>query len=137
MLLAEDIMTPDPLSVDEGALVREAFAILADGDIRHLPVTREGELIGMLSDRDLRAVGVSAVEDLESLDAMRSRLISPITDFMGGGVVSVETKSPLTELVDVLLEEKIGAVAIVEPGTMHLVGIVSYVDVLKTARELF
>jgi CBS domain-containing protein len=34
------------------------------------------------------------------------------------------------------VDNRIGAVAVVRPGTRELVGIVSYIDVLKAVRDL-
>lgn len=33
-------------------------------------------------------------------------------------------------------EHKVGAIPVVRPGTQELVGIVSYIDVLRAVREL-
>jgi CBS domain-containing protein len=35
-----------------------------------------------------------------------------------------------------MIEHRIGAVPVVEPGSAKLVGIVSYVDALRAARDL-
>ena len=50
------LMTPFPYSIAEGAPLQEAQAFLHAKNIRHLPVTRDGALIGMLTDRDIKLV---------------------------------------------------------------------------------
>jgi len=47
-------MTPFPFSIDIEAPLGEAHAFLRERRIRHLPVTREGVLAGVLSDRDIK-----------------------------------------------------------------------------------
>jgi CBS domain-containing protein len=42
----------------------------------------------------------------------------------------------LVEAIDLMIEHQIGAVPVVESGSTELVGIVSYVDALRAAREL-
>lgn len=48
------VMTPFPYSVDAEATVDEAMAFMREHDIRHLPVTENGELSGIVSDRDIK-----------------------------------------------------------------------------------
>jgi acetoin utilization protein AcuB len=47
-------MTPFPYSIDIEAPLAEAHAFLRERHIRHLPVTREGVLAGVLTDRDIK-----------------------------------------------------------------------------------
>ena len=47
-------MTPFPYSVDVDAPLAEAHAFLRERHIRHLPVTERGELVGVLTDRDIK-----------------------------------------------------------------------------------
>jgi acetoin utilization protein AcuB len=47
-------MTPFPFSIDVGAPLAEAHAFLRERHIRHLPVTERGELVGVLTDRDIK-----------------------------------------------------------------------------------
>jgi acetoin utilization protein AcuB len=48
------VMTPFPYSVDAGASVNEAQEFMRTHDIRHLPVTEDGGLVGIVSDRDIK-----------------------------------------------------------------------------------
>lgn len=128
-------MTTHPTVVNEDANVGAALDIFAELDIRHLPVVRAGEIVGMLSDRDLRELGMHTVEDLESLDRLRSRMRAKVTEVMSADVVSVDRAADVREVVDLMVEEKIGAVPVVDPGTRDLVGIVSYIDVLRALAD--
>ena len=49
--------------------------------------------------------------------------------------ISVGPESDLPELINIMLEQKIGAVPVVDELSDKLVGIVSYVDVLMAARD--
>jgi CBS domain-containing protein len=50
-----DVMTRDPRYLTLGDHVATAVEIMLDAGIRHLPVIEEGELIGIVSIRDLAA----------------------------------------------------------------------------------
>lgn len=53
-LVVSDVMTPDPLVVDEDTSVRTAAVLLHHGGITGLPVVdRDGALVGVLSEADL------------------------------------------------------------------------------------
>jgi signal-transduction protein with cAMP-binding, CBS, and nucleotidyltransferase domain len=51
--MASDVMTADPISIDEFATADEAIGLMRNALIRHLPVTREGRLVGMVTAADL------------------------------------------------------------------------------------
>jgi CBS domain-containing protein len=51
--VARDIMSPHPIGTDEFATVDEAIGIMRNASIRHLPVTREGRLVGIVTHADL------------------------------------------------------------------------------------
>jgi CBS domain-containing protein len=52
----KSVMTAFPFSVDVGASVDEAMDFMREHKIRHLPVTDNGQLAGMISDRDIKLI---------------------------------------------------------------------------------
>jgi acetoin utilization protein AcuB len=134
-MTAEEIMTDDVTTIDEGATLGAALEIMEEQGIRHLPVVRGREVVGMLSDRDVRGLGVSLVHDLEALDRLQARLGAKVTTAMSGNVLTVSRVTDVKEIVDLILEEKVSAVPVVEEDTNDLVGIVSYVDVLRAVGD--
>jgi CBS domain-containing protein len=50
-----DYMTPEPIVVDSDATVVEASRVMVDAGIRHLPVLENGQVVGVLSMRDILA----------------------------------------------------------------------------------
>ncbi len=48
-----DVMTANPIAIDEFATANEAVGLMRNASIRHLPVTREGRLVGMVTAGDL------------------------------------------------------------------------------------
>ena len=45
-------MTPSPLTVDVNATIHHALCEMRDAGLRHLPVTRDGTVVGVVSIRD-------------------------------------------------------------------------------------
>ena len=134
-MIVEEVMSRDPYCADAGASIRQVMRMLVEADVRHIPIVDEGGLVGIVSDRDLRQVMPGVLEELESPLATRPLLSRPITSVMSSDVVSVNPESDLAEAVDLMIELKIGAIPVVEADSTKLVGIVSYVDALRAARE--
>ncbi len=57
-----DIATPDPLTVGVDTPVREAAQLIRSERMRHLPVVRDGEPVGIVSARDLFAFVATSLE---------------------------------------------------------------------------
>jgi acetoin utilization protein AcuB len=54
MPVIKSVMTPFPHSVDVDAPIAEAQAFMREHRIRHLPVTEKHNLVGILTDRDIK-----------------------------------------------------------------------------------
>lgn len=129
-MVVSEVMTENPATVDASRSVREVLRELYELDVRHLPVVDNGQLVGIVSDRDMRAVTVPLLDG-----GSGDQLDQSISDLMSSDVVSVDPEMDLTEVVDLMIEHRIGAVPVVAPETQDLVGIVSYIDILKAARD--
>lgn len=136
-MLVRDIMTPDPYSVSATSSVRHVLRMLSEADVRHLPVVEGGALVGIVSDRDLR--GLAALETdtaLEEPEAARRALAQPASAVMSADLLTVNPETELSEAIDLMIEHRVGALPVVEPDSTKLLGIVSYVDALRAARDL-
>jgi CBS domain-containing protein len=60
-----DVMTPKPVSVSPDATVLQAMGEMRDNNLRHLPVSQNGKVVGVVSIRDF--VG----DDIAELDHER------------------------------------------------------------------
>lgn len=131
-----EMMTPNPITVSPKATLAEAWDLMREMEIRHVPVVEGGALVGMLSDRDLARLDLTRVLAVEGAGALRRELSAPIADVMSGDVIEVEPETGLDEVLDLLIEHKVGALPVVEPDSREVVGILSYIDVLRALREL-
>lgn len=125
-------MTENPRIVQVNDTIGDAMEVLQTMDFRHLPVVDEhGELVGMLSDRDLRALDVPFPQEAEATDTPpRKAHTAPVATMMSSNVVSVSPDADVTDVMELMLEHKIGALPVVD-GEGALIGIVSYVDVFR------
>jgi acetoin utilization protein AcuB len=135
-MIARDLMTPNPVTVTPQSSIAEAWDVIRDLAVRHVPVVQNGVLVGMLSDRDLPQVDIGRVLRIGGGDVLREEMEIPIADVMSKDVISVEPETEVGEVINLLLENKIGALPVVEPGTREVLGIISYVDVLRALQDL-
>jgi acetoin utilization protein AcuB len=133
---AHDVMTPNPVTVAPQATLAEVWDLMRDANIRHVPVVEDGALVGILSDRDLGSLDVARLLTTEGADALKRELSTPVVDIMSADVIFVQAETDLGEVIDLMLESKVGAIPVVRPETREVAGIVSYIDVLRAVRDL-
>ena len=132
---ARDLMTPDPVTVTSQASVAEAWDLMRELEIRHIPVVEDGVLVGMLSDRDLARLDIARLLTVDGAEALRLELSTPVVKVMSSDVIAVNPETDLDEIVELLVEHRFGALPVVRPDTRELVGIVSYIDVLRALQD--
>jgi len=70
----------------------------------------------------------------EYLESLGAALDTPVSSVMTSDVLSVGRDTEMPEIVELMLEYKVGAIPVVD-GDNELVGIVSYMDVLREVAE--
>jgi CBS domain-containing protein len=133
-MMARDLMTPDVTTAPPDTTIAGALDLMREADIRHVPIVERGALVGMLSDRDLARVDLVRLLNVEGADALHRQLATPVMRIMSSDVIFVEPDTEVAEVIDLLIENKIGAVPVVEGDTREVVGIISYVDVLRALQ---
>ena len=130
-MIAADLMTPEPIVVQPNDDISTAVTLLEEASVRHLPVVDErGELVGMVSDRDLRALLVPHFLRREIVDGLRASAGSPVSALMSSNVIAVDMEDDVALVADLIVRHRVGAVPVVDADG-KLVGIVSYVDLLR------
>jgi acetoin utilization protein AcuB len=130
-----EIMTKAVVTASPNDTARSALLLLEDQHIRHLPVVDDGKLVGMVTDRDLRDYRMPLFEELEHPDKADQLLETPLQVVMQGGVIAVDDSETVRDAIDLMLEYGIGAVPVIDRHSEELIGIVSYVDVLRALRD--
>ena len=134
-MIARDLMTANPATVTPRTTIAEAWDLMRELDVRHLPVVDGDALVGMLSDRDLGSLDLARLLNEDGADALRRRLALPVVQIMSADVIAAEPDTEMSEIITMLLEHRVGALPVVLGGTREVVGIVSYVDVLRVVED--
>jgi acetoin utilization protein AcuB len=121
-------MTPRPATVAPGSSVADALAVLRRGRFRHLPVLAGGELVGVVTSRDLEAPPGAPPELAEAL-ATR-----PVAEVMSGDPVTVWADEPVEVAARLLREHAIGCLPVLTDDA--LVGILTESDLFSVLLTL-
>jgi len=125
-----DVMTRSLITTSPETSVLDARAVMDKQRIRHLLVTDEdGELLGLVTDRDIRLNLPSPATTLSvwEMNALLARLC--VGQVMTRSVISVGPDRDVREAAWIMLDHKIGALPVRESG--RLVGIVTETDLLR------
>jgi CBS domain-containing protein len=126
------VMTPRPATVGPEDSLGDAAGKMVEGGFRHLPVVDvDGKLVGMLSERDLRARLGTEVERFP--DAALDLLSEEVERTMRPDPITISSDATLRDALEILADERIGALPVLDGE--RLVGIVSYLDLLGYLRS--
>jgi CBS domain-containing protein len=109
-----DVMSTDPRTTAPGETLSDALAVMRRHDFHEMPVTRDGELVGMIS-----YATVLQRRNLPLTTRVDSILVRP---------PRVEPEDPLTQIAEFLIASGYRGIPVVEDDT--LVGLISRSDVV-------
>jgi CBS domain-containing protein len=127
-----DVMTKAPLTLEPRETIGQADEMMARNHFRQIPIVEGKELVGIVTDRDVRSFLSGSI--LASPGARERALNTAVREIMTTDPITVSPDDELQEVVELLIEEKIGGVPVID-DTEGLVGIVTYVDVLRCFLE--
>jgi acetoin utilization protein AcuB len=121
----QEYMTRSPHSIGEEQSLARAKTVMQEHDIRHLPVLHGGQLVGMVTDRDVQLV--------ETLDDIDPKLVT-VSDAMSQSVYAIPPDTPLEQVAAEMAARKYGS-AVVMRGR-DVVGIFTTVDACRALASL-
>lgn len=126
-LRVREIMTPAPRVVDGTEDTRTARALMEQYGIRHLPVMHHGKLVGILSEREVKAA-------LAFLEHAAGEIGPPAIAICSRDVLAVAPDDPIEEVAMRMANQKAGSAVVVEGD--KLVGLVTTTDLCRTLVRL-
>lgn len=120
-------MTRQVTVIPESLSVANAWRLLKEKSIRHLPVVNSGKLVGIISDRDLLRHG-HVLADGELGFNNRS-----VADIMTLKPMVCAPEASVAQAAQIMVENKIDALPVVSDG--RLVGLITSTDLLQLLIE--
>jgi len=121
----KDIITTTVETVKPDASLFDAAKIMMTNDLGWLPVTREGKVLGILTDRDIAIRGVAA-----GLEPRQAR----VEQVMSRDVFAVAIDDSIEDACNTMEEEQVRRLVVLDENE-NLVGVVSLADLAAQAPE--
>ena len=130
----QEIMSKDIEVVDRNDTLLAVEERMAATQLRHLPVLEQGEVVGMVTQRDLFKAAMSSTMGYGE-KAQQAYLQSVrVKEIMVYPVVTVSPDTSLAAAADMMINKGIGCLPVVDGTT--LVGMITKTDLLRCLKGL-
>jgi acetoin utilization protein AcuB len=134
-MLVKDRMTPNPVTISPSTSFPEAFRIIREKRIRHLPVVdKKGELIGIVAQTDLLHASPSPATTLTVFEMSYLLANLHVQEVMSSPPITVPEDMPLEEAARIMVEKKIGCLPVMRDGELR--GLITETDFFETFVEI-
>lgn len=122
-LKIDEFTTPAPLTAKLEATVAELKDLMGEKGIRHLPISDGDQVVGIVTDRDLKTLELAETDEIKA------------KDFMTTDIFTVSSETPIEQVALEMSSKKIGS-AIVTKADGSLYGIFTSTDALNALVEV-
>ncbi len=126
-MLVQDIMTSPVISISPDVSLQNAYQTMQEMGIRHLPVTDNQKLVGVITDRDLRLATSALAPNPFPPGAKVSEVMRKLP-------FTADPSDPVEDAARLMREKKIGCLPIMDAE--RLVGIVTGLDLLDALTRM-
>ena len=123
-MIVRNYMSEVPVTIPTDADYREAFNIMQERELHHLPVV----------DADGKVVGIIAGRDLKLAARIFREAPTEVSEVMHSPVVTVSPDEPLGDATRMMISNRIGSLPVVDGD--QIVGIVTETDLLRALTDL-
>jgi acetoin utilization protein AcuB len=116
-------MTKKVVTIGKEAVITDVINLMKEHSIRHLPVVEEGELIGWVTESDIRGAYIASLIEQVS-----------ISDIMIKDPITISPEANLEEAAELLYRHGIGGLPVVDNG--KLVGVITVADIMAAFIEV-
>jgi acetoin utilization protein AcuB len=126
----QEWMSKDLVTIDEDTSIIKASKVMKQNNIQHLPVTSNGHLVGIVSDRDLKEATPSQATtlDIHEMYYLLDRIV--VKSLMPKTLVTITPGDTVEKAAAVMLKNHISALPVVDAAGA-LAGILTKGDVFR------
>ena len=128
-MTVRDFMTPNPVTVPPDATLPAAAELKKRGGFRRLPVVKDGHVLGIITDRDVKQAMPSDATSLSIWEINYLVAKIKVSEIMSHPVYSVPEDSSLEYAAEGLLNHKIGGMPVMFGDQLR--GVLTTTDVLR------
>jgi CBS domain-containing protein len=128
-------MRAPAVTINVGAPLSEALALMREHDVRRLPATLDtGELRGIITQGDIRGADVLRVAGLDPVDIADALRHVKVYEVMSQNPLTVTPETGLREAALLMIENKIGGLPVVDEYN-NVVGIITESDLFEALLQ--
>ena len=134
-MLVKNWMSKNVITVNEDDSMQDALKLMKQHTIRMIPVLKNGQLVGVVTDRDLKRASASDATTLDVHELLYLISKIKVKSIMSKNPISVSPDLTVEETAEVLLNNKIsGAPVVDEKG--QVVGTITQTDLFRVLIAL-
>jgi acetoin utilization protein AcuB len=136
-MFVRDRMSSEPVTITRDTPFQDALKLMRDHRFRRLPVVdKDGQLVGIVSERDLLYASPSPATSLSvwELNYLLSKL--QVREIMTRDVISTTPDTPIEDAARLIVDHRIGGMPVVDANN-RVVGVITETDIFKTFVEMF
>jgi acetoin utilization protein AcuB len=134
-MLVANWMSKNIITVDENDSMQDAMKLLKEHDIHMLPVLKNGKLVGIVTDRDLKKASASDATTLEVHELLYLLTRIKVKNLMTKEVVTVPPDFTVEETAQVLQKSRISGAPVVGADG-QVVGTITQTDLFRVLISL-
>ena len=134
-MLVKHWMSKQVITIDANDSMNDAIRLLKKHDIKMLPVMKQGKLVGIVTDRDLKRSSASDATSLEIHELLYLISKIKVKDVMTKNPITVPLDYTIEETAEVLLKHKISGVPVIDHDG-NIVGTITQNDIFRTIISL-
>ena len=133
-MLVLDYMTTELVTVQETDTLLDATMFFVRSTFRHLPVVRGRQLVGVITERDVKQYAPSVLSGISAEDYNSIMETTPISRVMARSPITVRPEQSVLEAAKLLYAKRLGCLPVIQDN--ELVGIITTTDMLKVLAQI-
>ena len=134
-MLVKNWMSTNVITVNEDGSMGDAMDLLKKHKIKMLPVMKKNELVGIVTDRDLKRASASDATTLEIHELLYLISKIKVREIMSKPPITIPDDYTVEEAAEVLLKNKISGAPVVDDNG-QIMGIITKNDIFRVLISL-
>jgi len=134
-MLVKNWMSKPAITIDADASMHDAIKLLKDHNIKMLPVMAKGNLVGIVTDRDIKRASASDATSLEIHELLYLISKIKIREIMTKNPITVPQDYTVEETAEILLKHNISGVPVVDQFS-DVIGTITQNDIFRILISL-
>ena len=134
-MLVKNWMSKNVVTIDVDASMQDATMLMKLHDIRMIPVVEKGDLVGIITDRDLKKASASDATSLEIHELLFLLSKIKVKEIMTKDPITITPDWSIEETAELLLKHKISGVPVIG-GKKTIAGVITQTDVFRVLIAL-